>query len=375
MKLEKLLAENMLRFGTKNVLAKHVKPYLMEQTNTYATDPLYKDMYALLGDQSKLAWDGKKPGKNGQPMTDADRDALLASFKEKIAKKQQVTGKDQKKVLRSIESISITSKPGEAKAIALAEPTKIEHVFTAVYPNNQVANPELQNFFLTDNVVEVSDIASGKFKTMITDLIANVPENETITKILVYAGSSTSQVPTTYGMPAGTKYKTIEEGQKNNIALANARYDVIVSKLSELVKQLVPQFNGQIVIEPKSAENVKPNNGPEWSDTDRATYPLAKRRKTLDNGSPNPQYDQKVVDAYEAKYGPYKGSYGGVTIYTEGKDAQSIPPEDESQVTQNWILSLTPKRIQLDISKPKKFIGSGGVTIYNGTPRLDCPVF
>jgi hypothetical protein len=32
MKLEKLLAENMLRFGTKNLLAKHVKPYLMEQT-------------------------------------------------------------------------------------------------------------------------------------------------------------------------------------------------------------------------------------------------------------------------------------------------------------------------------------------------------
>jgi hypothetical protein len=31
MKLEKLLAENMLRFGTKNLLAKHVKPYLMEQ--------------------------------------------------------------------------------------------------------------------------------------------------------------------------------------------------------------------------------------------------------------------------------------------------------------------------------------------------------
>jgi len=32
MKLEKLLAENMLRFGTKNLLAKHIKPYLMEQT-------------------------------------------------------------------------------------------------------------------------------------------------------------------------------------------------------------------------------------------------------------------------------------------------------------------------------------------------------
>jgi hypothetical protein len=32
MKLEKLLAENMLRFGTKNLIASDVKPYLIEQT-------------------------------------------------------------------------------------------------------------------------------------------------------------------------------------------------------------------------------------------------------------------------------------------------------------------------------------------------------
>jgi hypothetical protein len=32
MKLEKLLAENMLRFGTKNLIASDIKPYLMEQT-------------------------------------------------------------------------------------------------------------------------------------------------------------------------------------------------------------------------------------------------------------------------------------------------------------------------------------------------------
>jgi hypothetical protein len=363
MKLEKLLAENMLRFGTKNVLAKHVKPYLMEQTATYTADPLYKELYALLGDQSKLAWDGKKPGKNGQPITDEDRAALLTSFKEKIAKKQQVTGKDQSKVLKSIESVTITSKPGEAKAIAQKEPTRVEHVFTAVYPDNQTANPELQNFFLNDNIVEVSETATEEFKKLITDLISSVPKDQTITRILVYAGSSTSQVPTTYGMPAGTRYKTIEEGQKNNVTLANARYDVVVNKLSELVKQLVPQFTGQIEIEPKSTSNVKPNNGP--------AYTTKEQQYFFSTGKLNPA----LKDKYEKLYGPFKGSYGGVTVYTEGSMSIVTTPEDETQVTQNWMLSITPKRITADTSKPKKFAGGKGITIYNGVPKLDCPVW
>jgi hypothetical protein len=51
MKLEKLLAENMLRFGTKNLLASDVKPYLTEQTRV--PQPIY-EKYVISGNVAQL---------------------------------------------------------------------------------------------------------------------------------------------------------------------------------------------------------------------------------------------------------------------------------------------------------------------------------
>lgn len=362
--MKNILAENLLRFGAKGINENMLTQYLLEQS--YKNDPMFAVMYEKLGDRSKRYWDGKDKGAAGQIMTDEDRDKLLNTFTQKIVEKQQKTGNNQSKVLKSVETVVIGSKKGEATSVIQAMPSQpITHVFTAVYPNNQQANPELQNFFLSDNVVEVSPENEAKFKTLILDLVSSIPKNETITKIQVYAGSSTSKVPTTYGMAPGTKYKTIEEGQQNNIALANARYDVIVNKLSELVKQLVPQFTGEILVAPKSPEDVKPNNGPEYTQTEREYY-----FKGTTDGKVLP--DKRAQ--YDKTYGPYKGSFGGVTIYTEDRVGGTTPPEPETQVTQDWSISLRLKSQPKENPKlPKIFKGNkGGGIIYNGKAKIGC---
>ena len=375
--MKNTLAENMLRFAPKNLNAIDIKRLLqlVEQEvaaatgGAYKTDPMYKELYSKLGDQAKLYWDGKKKGVTGQVMTDEDRDKLLASFKQKIAEAIPSRGKDQNKVLKKLQTVAIGSKPGETTQIIKAAPAAPTlDVYTSVYPNNQQQNPKLQNFFLTDNVVEVSPENETGFKTMIADLVSSIPTNQTITKIEVYAGSSTSKVPTTYGMAPGTKYKTIQEGQQNNIALANKRYDVIVAKLSELVKQQVPQFNGQIIIAPKTAELVKPNNGTAYTEKERSFY---------FSGSTDGKVVPDRKSEYDTKYGPYKGSYGGVTIYTESQPSEILPPAPETQVTQNWRLTLSFK------SKPNFDIGlpipgrpnGGGGSIYKGKARTTCPLW
>lgn len=359
MKLERLLAQNMLRFGTKNLSAA-LKQKLTEQVTNPKSSPLYNIMYDKLGDKSRRYWDGVTPGSDGNKMTDSDKLALLNTFSEKVTNKERLTKKNQNQVLRLLNAVAIGSKPGEATQIQLAAPVapKISE-YTAVYPDNQNLNPELQNFFLTDNIVEVSPANINKFKLMIADLISVIPENENITGITVYAGSSTSQVPTTYGKGA---YKTIAEGQQNNIALANARYDAIVTKLSELVKEQLPSFNGQIIIEPKSADTVKPNNskGPVYTEKERAYY--------FSTG----KLDPKLKTEYEAAYGPFKGSYGGVTLYTTGQNIKTTPPEKEVQVTATWNLRLDWKVTNTD--RPTSSTGKkGGGIVYTGKNKTTCP--
>jgi hypothetical protein len=375
--MKNTLAENMLRFAPKNLNAIDIKRLLqlVEQEvaaatgGAYKTDPMFKELYSKLGNQAKLYWDGKKKSKTGQVMTDVDRDKLLAAFKQKIAEAIPRRGKDQNKVLKKLEYVAIGTKPGETTQIIQATPpAPTLAVYTSVYPNNQKQNPELQNFFLTDNVVEVSPENEVGFKTMIADLVSNIPTDETITKIEVYAGSSTSQVPTTYGMAPGTKYKTIQEGQQNNVALANKRYDVIVSKLAELVKQQVPQFKGQIIIAPKTAETVKPNNGPAYTEKERSFY---------FGGSTDGKVVPEKKSQYDTTYGPFKGSYGGVTIYTESQSIPTPTPVKETQVTTDWYLTTKFK------SKPDFSIGlpipgrakGGGGTIYKGKARTTCPLW
>lgn len=77
MKLEKLLAENMLRFGTKNVLAKHIKPYLMEQTRV--TRQIYFGKYVASLQIAQLANYMKTYNPTSGPVEITDGNPWLAT--------------------------------------------------------------------------------------------------------------------------------------------------------------------------------------------------------------------------------------------------------------------------------------------------------
>ena len=368
MKLEKLLAENMLRFGVKGITETMLKKYLTEQS-TYTSDPLYRDFLKLLTGLSKRYWDGTKKGAAGKVMTEDERVKLFNEFKTKIEARQQKTSDRVNKVIRSTELVSIKSTMGETTKTYITGSKGNPRVYTSVYPPIGEPNPKLQNFFLSDDVVTVSPENEAGFKLMIKDLITTIPSIETITNITVYAGSSTSQVPTRYSMPKDQKYKTIEEGQRNNIPLANARYDVIVAKLAILVKEQIPQFTGQITIAPKTADLVKPNNGPVYTNKERAYF---------FSGSKDGKVLPDKVAEYNQTYGPFKGSYGGVTIYTVGKDDTSTPPAEFEQVTQNWSIAVKFDQ-NIPSTHPSKKSRSrgkaGGGIVWSGEIRQVCPVW
>lgn len=371
------LAENLLRFAPKNLDAKTVEKLqqLAEQEavsptttgGTYKTDPLYNSFYEKLGDRAKRYWDGTQKGAAGEIMTDADRDKLFATFKQKIAEKERITGNDANKVLKSVEAVVIGSTQGEtAKAITSpATPKKIEPVvLSAAYPDPSVSSPQLQNFFLGDDTIEVSPEAKNGFVDMIESIKAQIPAGSTITEVLVWAKSSTSKVPSTY------------KGQ-GNVVLVQDRYTAATTALAEVAKQQLPEFSGNVTIVPAKPEYIRPNLGPEWTEDDRIKrFPLNKRKKTLKNGQPNPEFDPKVLAAYEAKYGAYKGSAGYIQIKVSSTETETktTPPEPEVKVTQNWYLRLNTKSSpdwNLKLPKFWKSKGGGGI-IWNGGAPTKC---
>lgn len=389
------LAENLLRFAPKNLDIETIEKLqqLAEQqatatptaATTYQSNPLYDVFYKKLDDNAKRYWDGKKVHTlTKQKMDDVGRqqvfDVFLQKFNEHAAKNKL----DQNKNARQIDYIAINSQKGEettkttAGTVTPAETPPAPIVATAVYPNNQEVNPQLSNFFLRDNVVVVSEQNKQAFTEMVDGLVKQVKAagNVTITKIEVYAGSSTSQVPTKF------------EG--GNPGLAKARYNAILTTLNDIIKTQVPEYTGQVTILPGSETEIKPDQGPAWTPNDKVAFPYIKRQQFLENGQRNPDFDPKILAAYEKKYGQYKGSYGGVTITaqrvkTTPTEPESTPPETETVVKSGWRTvvrwkaRLSDLDIDLDFRTPKLFRknykGGGQSFIGVGLNTLKCTVW
>jgi hypothetical protein len=354
--MKNILAENMLRFGPKN-LSESEKRNLSKlvdqgQPGVENNSNVEQLIVSKLGDRSKRLWGEMDP---------ADKQKLLDASLQQINRYARINDIDFDKSIKKLKTVRIGTKPGETKLEKIPPQSApiIEIPYTATYPDNTKQNPELQNFYLTDNETAVSSDRQSKFEIMVSELKSLIPNNETIKEIHIKAGSSTSQVPTTYR--SGT-YKTIEEGQRNNIALSQDRCAQIEAVLNKIVKQQFPQYVGQIIVDDR---DMKPNNGPSYTATERSYF--------FGTG----KLDPAKKSEYEAKYGLYKGSYGSVMVVTEGKSGISTETGDEIKVpATEYYIDLgwggTSDKGKRKLYKSKT---GGGISLGGAKIIPNCPIW
>ena len=348
----------------ERILGLHIKAtknqYLLEQADP-TQNPIYQVFYTKLGDRSKRIWEGSEKG--APKMTPDEKNQILNKVKERVDKRvNALTSQGKKgisfdKELKDIESIAIDYKTTTQAPKQQPQPVTVETPYKAVYPNVETNNPELQNFYLKDNEIIVDPEKRAKFDTMVKELKALIPENETIKEIHIKAGSTTSQVPTTY---KGGAYKTIQQGQQNNIALATDRCIKIEEALTEIVNTVFPGNENKIILDQKQ---MKANNGPAYTEKERKYF--------FGTG----KLDPAKKPEYDKLYGPYKGSYGSVMVITVGTTKQDIPVEGEPLQVNEWSVRVQWK---VNIEKPKKSYsskGGGGISVGGGKSPIACPAW
>jgi len=326
------LAENLLRFGVKNLNESDVEN--LNKLAEQSADSFESALVATFKDRSARLWNAMSP---------EQKQKILDSAKEKIQRHARIKNVDFDKSLKKVKDVRIGTRPGETTATKTPL-TKISDKvpYTATYPDITKPNPELQNFYLKDNAIAVSDDRKQKFVIMVSELKSLIPNDETIKEIHIGAGSATSKVPTTYGSKDG------KSNMQNNVTLAEDRCAQIEATLDAIIKEQFPQYSGQIIIDQRQVEA---NKGPEWTDADRRNPKF---------GTPGNRTAE-----YNAKYGAYKGSYGTVMIVTEGKIQTETEDSTEKQVADtNYFISMSwgypPKK------KKKKFGRSkagGGISV------------
>ena len=340
--------------------------YLFEQVDP-TKDAIYQVFYTKLGDKSKRMWEGTE--KNVPKMTDNDKVGILQQVKDRINKRVQALtsqgkkGVDFNKELNSIKEISIGYKTEEKESEEVPDKTiTIEIPYTASYPDITKQNPDLQNFYFKDNEVIVPEDRKAKFKTMVEELKKLIPQNEEITEIKIKAGSTTSQVPTQYTGPDSlTAYKTIEEGQKNNIKLADDRCKYIESALFDIIKEIFPNDFSKTTTDTRDA---KPNNGPAYTETEREYF----------FGEFN-KLDPKKKSEYDTKYGPYKGSYGSVMIVTKGVTITTGGGGETPPIVVNLWNVKVKWEVNVSNQKKRSFFRSstgGGISVGGGKSLTNC---
>ena len=337
--MKNILAENLLRFGVKNIGLDSVTKLqsLVEQV-----DPLESAIVAKLGDKSTKYWN---------EMTSEDKQKLLAAAKEKINRHAKIKKITFDKSLKKMKNVLIGTKPGETTITKTTPEVVIEEKpYSATYPENTKENPELQNFYLKDNETIVPENRKQKFEIMVSELKSLIPTDETIKEIHIKAGSATSKVPTTYG---GSGKSNIE----NNVTLAEDRCKQIEATLNDIIKAQFPQYSGQIIIDKR---DVKANIGPEWTNADRQ----------------NPKFGRpgNRTAEYNKKYGPYKGS---VMIIVEGKKQLETEKSTEKEIPQTvYRISIQWGR-STKIGKKRRFRSKSGGGISMGGAKFltDCPIW
>jgi len=363
------LAENMLRFGPKNLSeSDKVKLYQIVEQTTLSADvkdhTYFEAVVKLLGDRSKRFWLGTDAGPGKIAMTDADRIAVLNHVQKYVERSMKIHGiTDINKGLKILTGVVIDPIGVTTPTIpAESPPVPVYTPYSGTYPAVGQANPNLQNFYLDDNDIAVSAEKKSIFDALVKSLLASIPQNEKIVEVRISAGSATSKVPTTYPDKLGT-YKTIPEGQKNNIALATDRINTIIASLDEVVKSNIPTMANNIKINTLQAE---PNIGPDYTEKERAFF--------FGTG----KLDPAKKSQYDSTYGPSKGSYGSVTIITLAEKVIPSFTEPNTLVSQKWQARVTINPGQKYKAPRKKSrlnkTPGGGQTFVGGSfNTLSCP--
>jgi len=344
MSLEKLLAENLLRFGIKNLNESDVEN--LNKLAEQSADSFESALVATFGDKSTRLWNAMSP---------EQKQKILDSAKEKIQGHARIKKVDFDKSLKKVKSVRIGTRPGETTITKSSIQSVIESIpYTATYPDNTKLNPELQNFYLKDNAIAVLPDRKQKFVIMVSELKRLIPNDETIKEIHILAGSTTSQVPTTYGSKDG------KSNMQNNVTLAEDRCKQIEATLDAIIKEQFPQYSGQIIIDQRQVEA---NRGPEWTNKDRTNAAF---------GRPGNRTAE-----YNAKYGAYKGSYGSVMIIAEGKIQEKTEDSTEEQVPDtNYFISMSwgypPNKKKKRFGRSK---GGGGISVGGGVVIPKCMIW
>lgn len=344
--MKNILAENMLRFRAKNLNeSKFKRRFLKEQAPTVTADQTEITVVKLFSEKSSKLWATIKP---------EEKTALMAKARLQIEKHAKIQGYDYNKSLKNVSNATVagasTTIPVPAKPPIVTPPTS----YTAYYPEINQPNPELNNFYLTDNETAVSPANQAKFATLIAELKAQIPASETIQKIELLGGSSTSKVPTTLG---GTVPK-----ETGNIELAKRRCAAIVSTLENLVKQTFPDYTGQVI----KKFDAKPNMG--------SAYTAKEQEHFFGSGSLNPKFKAE----YDKLYGPYKGSYGSILIQTIATEPGTIKTFEPTETTvSNYKIVLGFKDIAIP-TKPKvnkRSSTGGGISVGGAQVIPVCPLW
>lgn len=309
-----------------------------------------------------------------------DKIALLKYFEQKAQEKAASHNKtneknplgnlfkwNMEKAIEEASSISIAPKAGDIERTeAETPPPAIINTYTFSYPDNTDI-PAINNFYLGDDQIAVTAENRQRFVEELQDLLAQIPADQKITEITTYAEAATSKVPTSYGTPKNDpKYST-----ENNNTLVEARLAALQTALQEVVNSTVPK--GEWTITPKSKN--KANIGPAWTDKERADYPLNKRKKTLANGAPNPQFDETILNKYNEIYGPYRGAFGQISIKTTSTEVIPQPTEPAVKVTAQWYGKISwPFTGNTKEPKPLRGKNKGGKS-WAGGDTLGCPVW
>jgi hypothetical protein len=342
--MKNILAENMLRFRVKNLNeSKLTRKFLKEQV-TYS-DGTESVVVGLFPERSKKLWANIKP---------EEKTALMAKARLQIEKHARLKGYTYGKSLKNVSNASIGGASETITTAAKPPVVKAPTMYSAFYPDITQPNPELNNFYLTDNEIAVSANNQAKFASLIAELKAQIPADETIQKIEILGGSSTSKVPTTLG---GTFSR-----ETGNVELAKRRCETIVATLDTLVKQTFPEFKGQLI----KKFDEKPNRGPEYTQTEKDHF--------FGTGKLNPKFKAE----YDKLYGPFKGSYGSILIETIGNTPGEIvtflPNET---IVSNYKIVLGFK----DITIPKKSKQrvptktGGGISVGGAQVIPVCPIW
>jgi hypothetical protein len=340
-----------------------IRSNLFEQEQV-TQDPLYDIVYSKLGDKSKRYWDGTD--KNAPQMSNDDKIKIIQQVKVRVDKRvSALTSQGKKNVdfnkeLKEIKSIRISYKQSDVTQLPEEQEPIVYIPYKAQYPPAETNNPELQQFYYEENQVQVPQDRIEKFDVMVQELKNMIPSDEKVVEIRIRSGSSTSQVPTKYNKG---QYKTISEGQQNNVKLAEDRCVAIEGTLKNIVEKYFPTNLGyKITIDERQT---KPNNGPQYTTTEREYF--------FGTG----KLDPNKKSEYDSKYGPYKGSYGSVMIITTGVQKETSSVQDVIQ-TNEWFVAVDFPYKKGGDKQPKKYGSkSGGIIVSGGDnlKTLSCPVW